>query len=231
MDIRYEILDLEYVFGDGKQHIFPAVLFGKDDVVLIDCGYPDSLCMLEDQLRIHGIEPETLTKLVLTHQDDDHIGNAAELKKKYPAIQVFASLAEAPYLSGERKNLRLQQGEELQPNLPEEQKAFGEQFCERYRNLASVQPDVVLYGGERFDWGGGCEIIATPGHTPGHISIRSLDNEFLVTGDAAVLEGNKLAVANPEFCMDRKAAEHSLKKITQFYCRRYICYHGGVLEC
>ena len=213
MNTPYEIPDLHYQFGETEQHLFPTVLFGKNDIVLVDCGYPGSLFLLEEQLCAHAIAPGALTKLVLTHQDDDHIGAAAEWKERCPDLQILASCAEAPYPSGDRKDLRLQQGEALQPQLPEEQRAFGEQFCERYRNLNTISVALLLRDGDRFDWGDGCEIIATPGHTPGHISIRSLDNEYMITGDAAVLEGRQPAIANPEFCLDRKEAQHPLERI------------------
>ena len=145
--------------------------------------------------------------------DDDHIGAAAEWKERCPDLQILASCAEAPYPSGDRKDLRLQQGEALQPQLPEEQRTFGEQSCERYRNLNTISVAFLLRDGDRFDWGDGCEIIATPGHTPSHISIRSLDNEYMITGDAAVLEGRQPAIANPEFCLDQKEAQHPLERI------------------
>lgn len=186
--------------------------------------------MIEEQLFAHGIEPSSVTKLLLTHQDDDHMGAAAELKERYPAIQILASAAEAPYISGALNHLRLQQGEELQTHLPDDQKAFGEQFCERYKALTPVPLDALLHDGDRFDWGGGCEIVSTPGHMPGHISIRSLDHAFLITGDAAVVENQTLVIANPQFCLDRAAAQKSLEKILQFQCHHYICYHGGALE-
>ncbi len=133
MNRKYEILDLKYHFGGMDQHLFPVVLFGKEETVLVDCGYPGSLEMLKDQLHMHKIQPKALTRLVLTHQDDDHIGATAELKEAYPAIRISASHGEAPYISGRLKNLRLQQGEALQDKLPEDQKAFGVQFCDRYR--------------------------------------------------------------------------------------------------
>ena len=84
MKHRYEILDLTYQDNDSEQHLFPVVLFGEDDIVLVDCGYPNSLEMLEDQLRLHNVAPNALTKLVLTHQDDDHMGSAAEWKENIP---------------------------------------------------------------------------------------------------------------------------------------------------
>lgn len=230
MSRRFEILDLSYDFGGMEQHLFPVVLFGQEEVVLVDCGYPGSLELLEAQLRIHNIQPETLTRLVLTHQDDDHMGAAAELKEAYPSIKISASHTEAPYISGAYKNLRLQQGEALQDKLPEEQKAFGQQFCDRYRHLRPVPVDAPLFSGERFDWGGGCEILETAGHTPGHISIRAEDNAYMITGDAAVIEGEKLVIANPEYCLDPAAAEQSLNQLLQYNSCQYICYHGGVLK-
>ena len=92
-----------------------------------------------------------------------------------------------------------------------------------------VFPDGLLCPGETFDWGGGCEILSTPGHTPGHISIRALDNTFMITGDAAVVENGELALANPGFCLDLAEAERSLEHLKKYHCGRYICYHGGTL--
>ncbi len=66
--------------------------------------------------------------------------------------------------------------------------------------------------------------------TPGHISIRALDGEYMITGDAAVLEGDALTIANPEFCPDMEAAKNSLAEMKRHKCRRCICCHGGVLE-
>ena len=103
----YEMLELTYVFGGIEQKLFPVVLFGARDAILVDCGYPGSLGQLEEQLYHCGVEPAQLTGLVLTHQDDDHMGAAAELQERYPGIRIFASQAEEPYLSGKQKNLRL----------------------------------------------------------------------------------------------------------------------------
>lgn len=230
MDRAYTVLDLTYVDNGFEQHIHPVVLFGGQDVVLVDCGYPGSLELLKEELARRSLGLENVTKLVLTHQDDDHMGAAAEIKAKYPAIRIAASCIEAPYISGERKNLRLQQAEGMQSSLPAEQQEFGMRFCERLRGVKPVSVDEVLSIGEVFDWGGGCEILDTSGHTPGHISIRSLSNDFMITGDAAVIEDRALAVANPAYCLDIARARESLHRLTAYPCRRYVCYHGGILE-
>lgn len=227
---KYCMLELRYVFEGFEQCVYPVVLFGERDRVLVDCGYPGSLGMLEEQLRLHDIPPETITKLLLTHQDDDHIGSAREWKEKYPQTQILSSLVEAPYISGEKKNLRLQQAERMQSTLPEGQQDWGEQFCQRYRSLRPVAIDLAVEPGDGFDWGGGCEILATPGHTPGHISIRARNGDFCVTGDAAVVEDGKLEVANPQFCLNLENAEKSLEEILRRPCGVYLCYHGGAIH-
>lgn len=227
MDKSYWLLDLAYPWNGTVQHLHPVLLPGDTDTVLVDCGYPGSLELLEAELSARGASLAQVTKLVLTHQDDDHMGAAAELKERYPALQILASETEAPYISGERKNLRLRQAEEMQEQLPEDQREFGLQFCRRLRRVPPVAVDRPLHPGEQFGWGGGCEILGTPGHTPGHISIRAQNGEYLIAGDAAVVEGGALAVANPEFCLDLNEAVRSLERLRAASCRRYLCFHGG----
>lgn len=144
---RYRILPITECY-DGMEHrLHPVVLFGPEDVVLVDCGYPGCSSALEEALTEAGIRPEQLTKLLLTHQDDDHVGAAFELVQRYPQIRVAASRIERPYLTGEKKNLRLAQAEQLQEHLPEDQKAFGLQFCERLRAVRPVKMDLEVEGG------------------------------------------------------------------------------------
>lgn len=151
------------------------------------------------------------------------------MKQKYPKIQVVASEKESPYISGIAKSLRLEQAEAMQAILPEEQKQFGVDFCNMLRKVCPVPVDLAVRGGEVLDWCGGCTIISTPGHTPGHISLYINKKKVLITGDAAVLENGELVIANPQFTLDIKEAEKSFHKIINYAAKEFICYHGGKL--
>ena len=222
------VLDIEFQFGDIKDTIHPALLVDDTSAVLVDCGYTGFLPRIEEALEKAGIHGGQLTYVVITHQDHDHMGALAALKRKYPHIKVVAGKAEAPYITGEKKSLRILQAEALQETLPQDKKAFGEAFL---RVLNSVEPapvDITVEDGDSFPWCGGCEVIATPGHTPGHISLYLKKHQTVIVGDAAVVENGRLAIANPEFTLDMAAAEASLQKIKQLPAKRVICCHGGV---
>ncbi|EIW20997.1 MULTISPECIES: MBL fold metallo-hydrolase [Pelosinus] len=82
----------------------------------------------------------------------------------------------------------------------------------------------------RFPCCGGIEIVATPGHMPGHISIYLEENKTLITGDALVLENGELIGANPQHTLDMATAKKSIKKLLNYEIDRLICYHGSIYE-
>ena len=201
------MLDISFEYGDETKTINPVLLIDKNDIVLVDCGYPNFLTLLEDEMKSKGIDPNSLTKVLITHHDDDHMGALSELKEKYPNIKVVASEIDSEYISGKRKSLRLLQAEEVLKNLPEEQKQFGIEFCETLRRVKPVNVDIMVKDGDYFDWAGGCQVISTPGHMPGHISLFLTETNSIVTGDAAVIENGELVIANPQFTLDLSTAE------------------------
>lgn len=221
------MLDINFEYGNEIQTINPILVIGKNDVVLVDCGYPDFLGLLEDAMKSKGIDPNLLTKVVITHHDDDHMGCLSNLKEKYPDIKVVSSEIDSEYISGKKKSLRLEQAEEILMDLPEEQKQFGIEFCENLRKVKSVNVDITVSDGDYFNWGGGCQVISTPGHMPGHISLYLKETNSIITGDAAVIENNKLVIANPQFALDLELAKRSLEKLISMNADNYFCYHGG----
>jgi len=167
---------------------------------------------------------------LLTHQDHDHVGAAAAFKKAYPKVQVLASAEEAPYINGARPSLRLTQAEQLQQTLPPEQQAFGRAFCALLRSVEAIEIDQVLDGDEWLPFCGGCQVLATPGHTPGHISLYLPAFDTLLSGDAIALEDGRPVLANPQFTLDPVQAAASMQRLLSHPARTILCYHGGAFE-
>lgn len=77
---------------------------------------------------------------------------------------------------------------------------------------ATSKGNVVGDGDLVFD----LEIIETPGHTPGHISVLDRVSGVLVTGDALNGAGGGVAGANEQFSQDMDLANASVGKLAGF---------------
>lgn len=214
--------------GEIESKVYPTLLWDPKNIILVDCGFIGSLPVVEKELQLHGVSVNQLTGLVLTHHDHDHMGAAAAIKRINPDIKIYSSLIETPFISAQEKPLRLRQAEEMQKTLPPEQQAFGQAFCDMLRRVEPVKVDIPLNDGEHLDWCGGCQVVATPGHTPGHISLIMERDSIIITGDAIALEDGLPVVANPQFSLNIEHATKSLKKLLSMNARAYYCYHGGV---
>lgn len=224
------VLNIDMCYGETQDIIHPVVLCDEINHVLVDCGYVGSLSKIEDALNCNNLSPELITHVILTHQDHDHIGAAAAYKRKYPNVHILASAEEAPYISGSEKSLRLSQAEKLQKELPAEMQEFGIAFCNLLRSIETVPVDQLLYDNELLPFCGGCRVISTSGHTPGHISLYISSHSTVISGDALALEKGQPVIANPQFTLDIEKATTSMLQLLSLPAKKIICYHGGVLE-
>lgn len=224
------LLDIDFEHNGQRQVITPTILQDEQDTILIDCGYPNFEAYLEAAANRFDVTLASLTKLIVTHHDIDHMGSLAGLKRMYPRIEIIAHELEKPYIEGARKSLRLEQAESGFEALPEEAKPFAEQFISLLKTMEPATVDRTVYSGERLPWCGGIEIVHTPGHMPGHISLYVPSSKTLIAADAVVLEQGRLGIANPQFTLDMDAALSSVRRLQEFEIDRLICYHGGALE-
>lgn len=227
---KLNVLEINFEFNGVIESIYPVILRDDKEMILIDCGYPNFLELIEECANRNNIDLEKLTKLIITHHDFDHMGSAADLKAKYPNIKILASSKDEKYISGKEKSLRLQQAELIYDSLPEEEKEGALNFHKMLESIDNVEVDVTLDDGDIFDWCGGVEIVETPGHMPGHISIYIKESKTLIAGDALVIENDKLDIANPQYTLDIKEAKKSIDKLGNYDIDKVICYHGGVYQ-
>ena len=71
----------------------------------------------------------------------------------------------------------------------------------------------------------GLRVIATPGHTPGHVCVFDPAGSLLILGDA-MNNIDKLAGPNPQYTADMARAHQSVKKLAKLKFERAVFGHG-----
>lgn len=143
------------VGGNGLSHPNDCCVYlveGDGESVLIDAGAGQSTALLVDNAQQVGIDISTIKYIVATHGHIDHIGGLKSLQEQLSA-QVIAHQLELPAI------------EEGLPHLT---------AADWYRTVyRPVKVDIVVNSSQQVMQIGGREfnMLHTPGHTPGGISV------------------------------------------------------------
>jgi glyoxylase-like metal-dependent hydrolase (beta-lactamase superfamily II) len=106
-------------------------------------------------------------------------------------------------------------------------KALAYAGAEDIPQMKSPRPiKAVADGDEVF----GLRIIATPGHTPGHICVFDPAGSLLVLGDAMVNVNNTLGGPLPQYTADMAEANKSVKKLAALKFTKAVFGHGDPIE-
>ena len=212
----------------------PTLVWDEHERILIDTGLPGQLDLLSMALKPLGFELRDITKVIVTHQDIDHIGCVNELRGI--GAQILAHEAEVPYLEGDKMAVRLAE-------LAEDIGSRGGGVCdgelESFEQAKAEAPnyyikvDRALRDGELLDCCGGIKVVHTPGHMPGHIVLHLLKDNIIVSGDAANIIDGKFAGPNPVFTSHERMpqAQDSFAKMMDLKPGMVLCFHGGVHKC
>jgi glyoxylase-like metal-dependent hydrolase (beta-lactamase superfamily II) len=79
------VLTIEQIQNDNVKAYHPVILKSDKEMILVDCGNPGSVSKIKKNALTQDVNIDNLTKVVITHQDLDHVGSLAELKRKYPS--------------------------------------------------------------------------------------------------------------------------------------------------
>lgn len=116
-----------------------------------------------------------IVRIVLTHAHVDHVGSLDALHDALPNVEVAISKRDARFLTGDKS---------LDSSEPQVPLRGGYPICR-------TVPTRLLQEGDRI---GSLEVVATPGHTPGHIALLDTRDRTLIAGDAFQTQGG-VAVA------------------------------------
>lgn len=135
----------------------------EDSVTLIDAALPYSV---KGILRTVEKIGKPLTRIVLTHVHDDHVGALDALKAQLPDVKVYVSARDARLMEGD---VSLDPGE---PNSP---------IRGGVPKKLTTRADVTFTDGDRI---GSLLAVAAPGHTPGSFALLDTRSGALIAGDA-----------------------------------------------
>lgn len=187
---------------------------------------PGQLSLIESALSEVGLSVADIKRVILTHQDLDHIGSLAEVVSLSGA-EVLAHAEDAPYIDGRLTPIKMPPPEQREAMLASMPPAVRELFS---KPLKPVKIDRTLADGEQLDLAGGVRIIFTPGHTPGHISLYLERSHTLISGDALVSSEGQLAGPRERATLDMAKAQASVVKLAALAIETIVTYHGGVVE-
>lgn len=150
-----------------------SYLITGESPVLIDTGVSSSDKIIIKYMEAVGLKPEDLSLMILSHSHPDHIGSAPSLKE-VSHCPVAAHGGEQSWI----EDTELQAKERPVPG---------------FHSLVqgSVPVDMILDEGDEFDLENlTLEVIHTPGHSRGSISLLLKEEGVLFSGDAIPLKGD-----------------------------------------
>jgi glyoxylase-like metal-dependent hydrolase (beta-lactamase superfamily II) len=213
------------IFPFGMINAF--LLVNAKGCILIDTGLPETENKVGKVLKQLNLKFTDIKLIVITHAHIDHAGNAAKLKFLSGA-PVIAHKGDLPYFMGEKKMHFCSTG------------WFGRFFSKTgaiQKPYKSFEPDILLTSKDEFNlnsYGFNGEVISTPGHTEGSISVI-IENTKAVVGDlisSGILLGGIIRTSKakrPPFEDSPLKVSKELQSISDKGVKIFFLGHGGPL--
>jgi glyoxylase-like metal-dependent hydrolase (beta-lactamase superfamily II) len=178
-----------------------------DRLVLIDAGLPRSYPALVSAIRELGRDTDAVSDLIITHGHFDHVGTARRLAKQWHLpVHVHdadAWLASHPYRYAHQNLTRF--GVPLRN--PRSLAVLGRMTIAGALAVRGVDPSTITRFGDDAVLPGGAAVIATPGHTFGHVSLHFPERNAVIAGDALVTLDPYTAATGPRMIAGSATAD------------------------
>jgi glyoxylase-like metal-dependent hydrolase (beta-lactamase superfamily II) len=172
--MEIETVDLNFM---GAEHVIASfLLLGERDAALVETGPTTCLERLMGGLDDHGVSPEDVRQVFLTHIHLDHAGAAGHLAEVLPNATFYVHEVGHPHMVDPSKLLK------------SATRIYGERMEELWGEARPVPEDrlEVLEGGEELEAAGGVlTAYYTPGHAYHHLAYLEPESGALFAGDVA----------------------------------------------
>lgn len=167
-----------------------------EGLTLVDSGTPRSGPGLVRSIRLMGLDPRAIGDVLLTHWHVDHAGSAARFARSSAAPRVWIGDGDLAVARDGRR-----------PPVPSRDDAtvLGRMLARMVGPPPKAPTVKGLADGARLDVAGGIQVIASPGHTAGHVAYLVPSRGVLLAGDALC---NVLFLSRgPRFLRSARSAE------------------------
>jgi glyoxylase-like metal-dependent hydrolase (beta-lactamase superfamily II) len=191
--------------------------------VLVDTGTSGSGPVILERIAEYGVDPGSISLILLTHGHLDHAGGAKLLRERTGAPVAVGRGDADPLRRDEHPRVRSIRplGWLLRPFL----------LQSSVSHIPPFEPDLLIDGEMDLEpFGVAGRVVPTPGHSPGSVSMV-LDSGEAVVGD--LIMGGLLRQkrpAYPLFAHDLDQLRESIRKLMRLAPRRIWPSHGGPLE-
>lgn len=202
-----------YQFTIRNTNIF---LICEETITIVDTGFQGSEKRITEAISGLGRSIEEVSLIIITHNHLDHIGGLPGLHGMTHSTSVLHRMD----LALTEEGLPYSRFIRLLLKIP---------GVSLFWPLVYAKPDDIdnlLKGGEILYPLGGLEVIHTPGHTPGSISLFSQQKKILIVGDLLNNGHHELHLTPRSVSSDILQAKESVKQLTQLDFDILCCGHG-----
>lgn len=199
-----KVTDEVYALDSTKGN-YSYLIIGEE-IILVDTGRPGQGKGILKDLNVLGVKPEDISHILITHHDVDHVGSLSFLQKATGA-KVWASKEDIPYIYGEKSRPGIKKLVSVIMRM------------EKPENIIPYSEDQRI---------GAIEVIPTPGHTPGHVSL--LYKDVLLVGDLFKTSKGKISPMNSFMNWDDEVLAQSINKINDYEFKCVCPAHGQPLK-
>jgi glyoxylase-like metal-dependent hydrolase (beta-lactamase superfamily II) len=212
-----KITDRVYLVGGSGFGYSPTgdcnvyLIDGGAEMALIDTGGGNGVKKMLYNVKAMDLDPKKIKVAFNTHAHFDHIGGNYEFKQ--------ATKCEIAAHTADKKAI-----EDL------DERSLYSMSLERGLEFQSTEVEITLNGGDKYQVGDvSLEIIHNPGHTPGCISIKMIEDEkvSIFCGDIAGANGRLGYINGPGFDLNDWKA--SIKKLISYNPERLYPGHNTFL--
>jgi hydroxyacylglutathione hydrolase len=190
-----------YLWNDTRENNCNSIFIDGKVPLLIDPGIKSRIQELFSRMRADGVDPGKISLIIGTHAHPDHLEGALAFN---PNVRIALSQREQKYIEEMGSARYVDQG-----------------------TLADYRVDFYLKNGDLLLGRHEFQIILTPGHTPGGLSVYWPRHKVLISGDIVFMQ----SVGRSDFPGgDSQALKESVERLSKLSVELLVPGHGPAIQ-